>query len=61
MSLITTTAPASRCAEYFSFISTLHYTLKAAASSAEPHDPYPFFWKPDFTAPGFAFAGLGGA
>ena len=37
------------------------YTLKAAASSTEPRDPYPIYWRPDFTAPGCAFAGLGGA
>ncbi len=37
------------------------YTLKAAASSTEPRDPYPIFWKPDHTAPGTALAGLRGA
>ena len=31
------------------------------ASSIKPHSPYPIFWKPDFSAPGVAFAGLGGA
>lgn len=37
------------------------YTITAAASSFTPRDPYPIYWRPDFTAPGFAFAGLGGA
>ncbi len=37
------------------------YTLKAAASSTTPRDHYPIFWKPDYSAPGTALAGLGGA
>ncbi len=35
------------------------YTPTVSASSAKPRDPYPIFWKPDYHAPGFAFAGLG--
>ncbi len=26
-----------------------------------PRAPFPIFWRPDYSAPGFAFAGLGGA
>ena len=36
------------------------YTLKAAASSTEPRDPFPIHWKPDYTAPGCTLAGVGG-
>ena len=35
------------------------YTLKAAASSSTPRDPFPIFWKPDYKAPGCALAGVG--
>lgn len=31
------------------------------ASSTKPHSPYPIFWKPDFSAPGFVLAGVGSA
>ncbi len=33
----------------------------STAALEKPRCPYPIFWRPDFTAPGFAHAGLGGA
>ena len=36
------------------------YTTTARASTVKPRCPYPIFWKPDYSASGFAFTGLGG-
>ncbi len=37
------------------------YAYTVSASTVKPHCPYPIFWIPDYSAQGFAFAGLGGA
>ena len=37
------------------------YMFAARASTVQPPSPYPIFWNPDYSAPGFAAAGPGGA